>query len=262
MKSVLGAVGFVLLAVVPRFGVLAQTPAPSLQLTDLQGRNFRISDYRGSVLLINFWATWCAPCRTEVPELVKWQRQYGTQGLQVIGITYPPQTRLEVRRFARKTRINYPVILGTKATKTLFTSSEALPVTVIVDRQGNVHDSIEGIVFPDEFDAKIRPLLVNTAQSVSVNKPKRPRVQKAIIRVNAEGYQPVRINLRRGVPARLTFIRKVTEGCGAEIVIPAYKINRPLPLNVPVTVSFTPTKSGRFKLTCGMDMFRGWLVVK
>jgi thiol-disulfide isomerase/thioredoxin len=238
--------------------------APALELTDLQGQRLRLADYKGRIVLLNFWATWCPPCRTEIPELVKWQQEYGGRGLQVIGITYPPQTRSEVGRFARKTKMNYPIALGTKANKALFTSSEALPVTVVIDTEGRVHGVIEGIVFADEFDAQIKPLLFKQQGTVTTRqpKPKRRRVQKATIIVNSEGYKPKNLRLRRGVSARLTFIRKAPEGCGTEIVIPAYGVNRPLPLNVPIVVSFTPTRSGRFKLTCGMDMFRGSLVVR
>src|SRR5687767_1914667 len=76
--------------------------APSLVLKDIQGRTFRLNDYRGKVVLLNFWATWCPPCRAEIPELVKWQREYKEIGLQVIGVTYPPQKLINVRRFARR----------------------------------------------------------------------------------------------------------------------------------------------------------------
>lgn len=247
---------------VPSLGAFAQTPAQLDDLTDLQGRKLKLEDYRGRIVLLNFWATWCPPCRTEVPELIKWQREYGNRGLQIIGITYPPQTRSQVTAFARKTRINYPVALGAAATKTLFTSSEALPVSVVVDTAGNVRDVIEGIVFPDEFHAKIRPLLTNQLSPAPPPPRPRPTVQKATIIVDGDGYRPSNLRLRRGVPARLTFIRKVAEGCGTEIVIPAYGINRPLPPKVPVVISFTPKRSGRVKLTCGMDMFRGWLIVR
>lgn len=250
------------------FGVFAQAPAkaPSPELRDLQGRSVRLADYKGKVVLVNFWATWCPPCRTEIPELVGWQREYRNRGLQVIGITYPPQRRSEVRRFMRKARVNYPVALGTKATKLLFTSSETLPMTVVIDSEGNVRDVIEGVVFPEEFDQKIKPLLANQILSpvIETSLPKRnpTDLQKATILVNAGGYRPTNIKLRRGVPARLTFIRKVAESCGTEILIPAYGIKRPLPLNVPVVVSLTPTRSGTIKLTCGMDMFRGSLIVR
>lgn len=142
-------------------GALAQTPrpAPAIILKDLQGRAFHLRDYKGRVVLINFWATWCPPCRTEIPELVKWQREYRNQGLQIIGITYPPQTLLEVRRFTRKTKVNYTIALGTKATKLLFTKSETLPMTVVIDRAGHVREVIEGVIFQEEFEEKIKPLL-------------------------------------------------------------------------------------------------------
>ncbi len=257
--------GVALIQIFSTLSILAQTPAqaPLLELKDLQGGQLRLGDYKGRVVLINFWATWCAPCRTEVSDLVRWQQTYKNRGLQVIGITYPPQSSSEVRRFIQEHKINYPVALGTKEIKARFTSSETLPMTVVIDANGNVHEVIEGIVFADEFVAKVKPLLARQVARVESEsaKPKRPQIQRATILVNAEGYQPKNVRLQRGVRARLTFIRKA-EGCGTEIIIPAYGINRPLPLNVPVTVSFTPIKSGRVKLTCGMDMFRGSLVVR
>lgn len=133
--------------------------APALELKDVRGRNLRLSDYKGKVVLLNFWATWCPPCRAEMPALIKMQREYQSKGLQVIGVTYPPQTILEVRRFIRKLRVNYPIALGTKETKTLFDQTNMLPVTIIIDRQGQVHDLIEGILLPVEFEQKIKPLL-------------------------------------------------------------------------------------------------------
>jgi thiol-disulfide isomerase/thioredoxin len=65
--------------------------APTLVLKDIHGRQFSLSDYKGKVVLLNFWATWCPPCRTEIPELITMQRQYRAQGLRIIGITYPPE---------------------------------------------------------------------------------------------------------------------------------------------------------------------------
>jgi thiol-disulfide isomerase/thioredoxin len=152
-----------LLLLIAPVSVAAQTsqPAPALKLKNIQRRTFHLTDYKGKVLLINFWATWCPPCRTEIPELVKWQREYRHHGLEIIGVTYPPQTLLEVRRFARKMKVNYPLALGTKDTKLLFTKSETLPMTVVVDRAGNVRDVIEGVIFPDEFDEKIKSLLTD-----------------------------------------------------------------------------------------------------
>ena len=131
----------------------------ALKLKDLHGRQFKLAQYKGKVVLINFWATWCVPCRAEIPDLIQMQRQYRAEGLQIIGITYPPETISEVRRFARKLKVNYRVAIGTKATKAHFTSSETLPMTVIIDREGSVRDIVEGIIYPDEFEQKVKPLL-------------------------------------------------------------------------------------------------------
>jgi thiol-disulfide isomerase/thioredoxin len=130
-----------------------------LRLKDVQGHDLRLSDYRGKVVLINFWATWCPPCRTEIPDLVKLQHDYRSRSLQVIGVTYPPQKLAEVRRFVRRAKVNYPVALGTKKTKLLFTSSETLPMTIIIDRDGRIRNIIEGILLPEEINQNLKPLL-------------------------------------------------------------------------------------------------------
>lgn len=133
--------------------------APALGLRDLHGRTLRLSSYKGKVVLLNFWATWCPPCRAEMPDLIKMQRRYRSLGLQVIGITYPPEEIDEVRQFVRKLGINYPIALGMKETKARFDQTETLPVTIVIDRRGNIHERIEGILLPEEFEQKIKPLL-------------------------------------------------------------------------------------------------------
>jgi thiol-disulfide isomerase/thioredoxin len=133
--------------------------APALILKTLQGRKLNLSGYRGKVVLLNFWATWCPPCRAEMPDLIKMQREYRGRGLQVIGITYPPEEIGEVRQFVRKLKVNYPIALGAKETRALFSQSETLPLTIVIDREGNIRQRIEGILLPEEFEQKIKPLL-------------------------------------------------------------------------------------------------------
>jgi len=236
----------------------------ALVLKDIRGRSFSLSDYKGDVVLVNFWATWCVPCRTEIPDLIRKQRKYRNQGLRIIGITYPPETLSEVRRFAKNTRMNYRVVLGDKATKAVFSPSETLPITVVIDRDGMVRDVIEGTMYQDEFDEKVKPLLSTTRVTLGSSRQKRKPIeqQRVTIIVGAQAYRPSSVTLRRGVPAELTFIRKIEQTCGRDIVIPAYGINRPLPLDTPVVIQLTPKRSGRFKFTCGMDMFRGALLVR
>src|SRR5688572_26168281 len=81
--------------------ILGQDSPRSADLTvkDIKGRYIRLRDYRGKVVLINFWATWCPPCRAEIPDLIRLQREYRSRGLQVIGVTYPPQKLVTVRNF-------------------------------------------------------------------------------------------------------------------------------------------------------------------
>ena len=135
--------------------------APKLSFKDIRGRRIRLSDYKGKVVLLNFWATWCPPCRTEIPDLMKIQTEYRDQGLRIIGITYPPQTLLEVRRFVRKIGVNYPIASGKRATKAMFDKSDVLPITVVIDREGNVRGIVQGILYSDEFKEKVKPLLIS-----------------------------------------------------------------------------------------------------
>lgn len=103
------------------------------------------------------------------------------------------------------------------------------------------------------------------AEAQRTNKTQRQSAKKTqSVRINLteKGYQPSSFRLKKGVPARVTFVRKTEDECGREIVISAYNIRRELPLNTPVTVSFTPKKAGTFNFACGMDMLRGKLIVQ
>jgi len=155
--------GFLFAAIIifaPAIVLAQEAKAPRLDLKDLNGHVVRLSDYRGKVVLVNFWATWCPPCRAEMPDLVKLQREHGREGLQIIGVTYPPETSARVRRFARSLKVNYPIALGTREIKARFSSEETLPLTVIINRNGKVSDIISGILLREEFDEKIKPLLM------------------------------------------------------------------------------------------------------
>jgi thiol-disulfide isomerase/thioredoxin len=133
--------------------------APAFTLKNLRGRTARLSDYKDKVVLINLWATWCAPCLAEMPELVKLQKEHGSRGLQVIGVTYPNDRRSSVRSMVRKFELNYPVLFGTPELLDAYQIGEILPVTIIVDRNGKIRDRILGIIEPEDFREKVAPLL-------------------------------------------------------------------------------------------------------
>ena len=130
-------------------------------LKDLKGKRARLAEYRGKVVLINFWATWCAPCRAEMPDLVAWQNEYRDRGLQIIGVTFPPYRSRSVRQAARQLKVNYPVLLGTREVARMFDVSEVLPTTVVIGRDGVVRELIKGVIDREEFDQKIKPLIMN-----------------------------------------------------------------------------------------------------
>lgn len=136
-----------------------QTIAPSFELKDLKGQTFRLSDYKGKVVLLNFWATWCAPCRAEMPDLVKLQKEYQTKGLQIVGVTYPEYTRAAVRQFARRLKLNYPILYGTRDLAVKYNVGEVLPTTIVIDREGMIRARILGILEADEFEQSVKPLL-------------------------------------------------------------------------------------------------------
>ena len=162
---------FVLLAMlltVQPVTAISHTPsnqsAPAFALKDLQDRTVRLSDYKGKVLLINFWATWCAPCLVEMPDLVRLQKEYEAHGLQIVGITCPPMTRKNVEGVAQKLKINYPILFGTDEVSDAYYATAVLPTTIIVDTDGKIRGRILGILAPEEFERSVKPLLNSTSK--------------------------------------------------------------------------------------------------
>jgi peroxiredoxin len=135
------------------------SPAPQFTLKDLNGKTVRLSGYKGKVVLLNFWATWCAPCRAEMPDLVKLQREYETRGLQVVGVTYPDYSRRAVQKIARQLKVNYPIVFSSRELAAKYNVGEVLPATIIIDQEGKIRGRILGIMQPEEFEQSVKPLL-------------------------------------------------------------------------------------------------------
>ncbi|HEU0173845.1 MAG TPA: TlpA disulfide reductase family protein [Blastocatellia bacterium] len=126
--------------------------AHQFALKDASGRIVRLKDYKGKIVVINFWATWCAPCLAEVREFVRLQRSYRNLGLQVVGVAYPPINPGRVRRLAVKSRINYPLLFGNRRIAKLYGVTDVLPVTIIVGRQGRLEGRIDGVTDLQEVE--------------------------------------------------------------------------------------------------------------
>jgi len=167
---VIAAVALMLFAGVrmarPKAGVLKLNPvgkngsvAPDFELKSLDGAQVRLSDFRGKAVLLNFWATWCAPCKIEMPWFVDLQKQYASQGLQVIGVAMDDSGEDTIAKFARQMGVNYPVLIGKEAVGDAYGGVEFLPTTFFIDRQGKVVDRVFGLVSHSDIEDDVKKAL-------------------------------------------------------------------------------------------------------
>ena len=133
------------------------TDPDALVWTDVSGRPFALADLRGQVVVLNFWATWCAPCVKEMPELVEIQDEYALYGVRVVGAAADPPSETDgVVRFARSKKLNFPIVLGADtAQMRALGLGVALPATVVLDRGGRVVERIDGVFKRRELEAAI-----------------------------------------------------------------------------------------------------------
>jgi len=130
-------------------------------LPDLQGKPHNIKEWQGKILVINFWATWCPPCRKEIPEFIALQNQYGDKGLQFIGVAI--EDTQPVAEFAKKIGINYPILIaeaiGIMLAGQLGNSSGAVPFTIVVNQQNKIIYRHPGELSKQQLQDVILPLL-------------------------------------------------------------------------------------------------------
>jgi peroxiredoxin len=135
-------------------------PAPGFALRDLAGHPVSLADYRGKAVLINFWATWCAPCQVEMPWFIALEQKYASQGFTVLGIDKDyPEDLPKVPGFAKKMNLNYPVLYGNAKTYAAYGCCDYLPTSYYVDRAGTVRIATVGLGERDTVETYIRRLL-------------------------------------------------------------------------------------------------------
>jgi thiol-disulfide isomerase/thioredoxin len=139
--------------------VTKASAAPDFTLESLDGKSVRLSDLRGKAVLLNFWATWCGPCKIETPWLVELQNQYGLQGLQVIGIAMDDSGKEDIAKFAKDMGVNYPVLLGKEAVGDAYGGVPALPESFFIGRDGKIVDKIVGLKGKGEIEDSIKKAL-------------------------------------------------------------------------------------------------------
>jgi thiol-disulfide isomerase/thioredoxin len=148
-------------------GVLGYgTPAPNFTLEALDGRNLSLTDLKGKAVLVNFWATWCGPCKIETPWLVELQNEYGSQGLQVVGVAMDDSGKDEIEKFAKDMGVNYPVLLGKEAVGDAYGGVPALPESFFVSRDGKIVDRIIGLKGRAEIEDAVKKALTSRVGTV------------------------------------------------------------------------------------------------
>jgi cytochrome c-type biogenesis protein len=131
---------------------------PEAEFKTLEGKPYKLSDLKGRVVVLNFWATWCGPCRGEIPEFNAMQREHESQGLTIVGVT-SHDTPEQVRGFQKDLKQDYTVLLGDSDTPERFQNGPGLPVTYILDREGRVRHKLFGPRTREGFESLVRPLL-------------------------------------------------------------------------------------------------------
>lgn len=125
-----------------------ETKAPDFKLATIGGEEFHLSDYKGKVVMLNFWGTWCPPCRKEIPDLINLQKKYNKEGLEIVGITLNSGSAAEIQKFVDKKQMNYTVLTDmgnneTQAVTNLYGQAvgqpiSSIPTTFIIDREGYI----------------------------------------------------------------------------------------------------------------------------
>lgn len=133
--------------------------APEFKLAALDGKPLTLADAHGKVVLLNFWATWCQPCKIEMPWFVDMQKQYGPQGLQVLGVAMDDASPEDIAKFAKTLGVNYPVLIGKESVGDEYGGVQFLPATFYIARDGKVVDKVFGLKGRGEIEDTIKKAL-------------------------------------------------------------------------------------------------------
>ena len=138
------------------------TAAPAFALPDLEGKTIRNTDLKGKVVILNFWATWCPPCRDEVPDFVRLQSKYRDQGLVIVGLSLDNGGARDVRPFVDEYDVNYTMLIATQETAESYGGIQGIPTSFVLDREGTIVKRFVGRASAEAFEEAVRPLLAGT----------------------------------------------------------------------------------------------------
>jgi len=135
--------------------------APDFTLDSLAGKPVKLSDFRGKAVLLNFWATWCGPCKIEMPWFVELQKQYGPEGLQIVGVAMDDASPKDIAAFAQDMGVNYPVLIGKESVGDEYGGVQFLPESFYIDRNGKVVDKAFGLKGRGEIEDEIKKIVAS-----------------------------------------------------------------------------------------------------
>jgi cytochrome c-type biogenesis protein len=159
-KYLPNAEGLIKVKTIPTAANANFQPAPDVELQTLEGQPFHLTELRGRVVLLNFWATWCIPCRAEIPEFNAMQRELKPRGLEVVGVSTSPGDTVEaIRDFQKELKQEYTVLRGPEEIGVKFGNGPGLPVTYLIDRDGRIRQKIIGARDRAGWEATVKPLL-------------------------------------------------------------------------------------------------------
>ncbi len=140
-------------------GQILGKAAPDFTLKTLDGKTLRLSDLRGKTVVLNFWATWCPPCKVELPWFVDLQKQYGSQGLEIVGISEDEGGKEKVAQFAKEMGVNYTIAVDDNSVSTKYGDVEDLPTTFYINRDGKIVEYAMGLLDRSEIEQKMKSAL-------------------------------------------------------------------------------------------------------
>jgi cytochrome c biogenesis protein CcmG/thiol:disulfide interchange protein DsbE len=144
-------------------------PLPAFKLKDADGQTVRAADYKGKVVLLDFWATWCGPCKIEIPWFMDFERQFKDQGFAVVGVSMDEDGWKAIKPYAHNMKMNYRILLGDDDVSTAYGGLDSLPTTLLIDRQGRIASVHVGVSMgKEEFKNAIVQLLNAPRTSASV----------------------------------------------------------------------------------------------
>lgn len=133
--------------------------APPLTGSTANGTAIDLSSMKGKVVVVNFWATWCGPCRAEIPDFIRLYGDYRSKGLEIVGVSLDDGGWSDVTPYVQRSQITYPIILGDRRVARVWGGIQAIPTTFIIDKQGNIVDTHVGVMTKAQLLDKIKPLL-------------------------------------------------------------------------------------------------------